>query len=295
MMGVVFELKQVTKVYSKFTLGPIDLKVPKGFATALIGSNGAGKTTLLDILVGDSRMTKGEIRYWNQGTDLEKNDIKEQIGYVSSSLYFPQNWTVKQVAESVSFAYEGFHRDRFHELCEAFSIDTEKAKKKLILNKMSDGNKMRMMLATVFARDTKVLVLDEPASPLDPVMRDELCNMFRDYIADGNGEKSILFSTHNIADMEYVTDYAIFMEHGKVIEEGFVEELKDRYCVVRGEMNQYNAAKKHLLYSTQNASNFEGLCNQVQRNRLLNLDLVIERPTLQQLSILLLKRAMKKA
>ena len=189
------------------------------------------------------------------------------------------------MAESVSFAYKGFHRDRFNELCEAFSIDTEKEKRKLILNKMSDGNKMRMMLANVFARDTNVLVLDEPASPLDPVMRDELCNMFRDYIADGNGEKTILFSTHNIADMEYVTDYAIFMEHGKVIEEGFVEELKDRYCVVRGEMNQFNTVKDHLLYSTQNATNFEGLCNQVQRNTLIDLDLVIERPNLQQLSL----------
>ena len=84
---------------------------------------------------------------------------------------------------------------------------------------------MKLMLANVLARDTNLLLLDEPASPLDPLMRDKLCDLIRQYLEAGNGENTVFFSTHNISDMENVTDYAIIMSHGKIIEEGFVEDL----------------------------------------------------------------------
>ena len=67
---------------------------------------------------------------------------------------------------------------------------------------------------------------------LDPLMREQLCDRMRDYLDEGNGEHSIFFSTHNIADMENVTDYAIIMEHGAIVEEGFVEDLKEEYVLV---------------------------------------------------------------
>ena len=83
---------------------------------------------------------------------------------------------------------------------------------------------MRVFLASAFARETDLLVLDEPGSSLDPLMRDRLCDRFRDYIDSGNGERSIIFSTHNIADMENAADYVIFMDNGKVVEQGFTED-----------------------------------------------------------------------
>ena len=74
---------------------------------------------------------------------------------------------------------------------------------------------MKLMLSGVFARETQMLLLDEPASPLDPLMRDVLCDMIRGYLEEGAGEKTVLFSTHNIADMENVTDYAVIVEHDR--------------------------------------------------------------------------------
>ena len=88
------------------------------------------------------------------------------------------------------------------------------------VKKLSDGNRMKLMLAAVLSRDTELLIMDEPASPLDPLMREQLCDRMRDYLEEGDGERSIFFSTHNIADMENAADYAVFMDAGKIIEQG---------------------------------------------------------------------------
>ena len=92
---------------------------------------------------------------------------------------------------------------------------------------------MKLALAAL-ARKTECLIMDEPASPLDPLMRDCLCGMIRQYLEEGGGAHRVLFSTHNIADMEHVTDYCVIMEHGTVVEAGFVEDLKGRICAREG-------------------------------------------------------------
>ena len=107
--------------------------------------------------------------------------------------------------------FAGFQKERFRELCEDMGISRSMTKS---VKKLSDGNRMKLMLAAVLSRDTELLIMDEPASPLDPLMREQLCDRMRDYLEEGDGERSIFFSTHNIADMENVTDYCLIMEHG---------------------------------------------------------------------------------
>ena len=101
-----------------------------------------------------------------------------------------------------------------------------KVDRKKKVSALSDGTKMKVILANVLARKTELLIMDEPASPLDPLMRDKLWEIIQTYIEEGHGERSVFFSTHNVSDMENVTDYAIIMEHGQIVEEGMVEDLK---------------------------------------------------------------------
>lgn len=213
--------KGLIKKYSKFTLGELDFEIPKGFSTALIGANGAGKTTLIDTLCGVTRSNGGEVTYFGIETDLDSPALRERIGYCSANNFFPMNFTAKDIASSMEIAYKGFNRAKFGELCKKFDIDSEHSKKPRAMFKQSDGNRMRTCLASVFSRETELLILDEPGSSLDPLMRDRLCDYMREYLDDNNGNKSILFSTHNIADMENIADYVIFMEKGKIIEQGF--------------------------------------------------------------------------
>ncbi|MDE7192689.1 MAG: ABC transporter ATP-binding protein [Oscillospiraceae bacterium] len=290
-MESIISVKGLTKKYSKFTLGAIDLEIPKGFATALIGANGAGKTTLIDTLCGVIHATSGEVTYFGKYNDVDSAELREKIGYCASTGFFPQGWKAKDIAISMEIAYKSFDRKRFEELCAQLEVDTEHTKKARPMYKQSDGNRMRTSLAAVFARETELLILDEPGSSLDPLMRDRLCDRMRGYLDDGEGEKSIIFSTHNIADMENAADYAVFMDIGRIIEQGFVEDLKEKYVLARGDADDYEGAKALLMSHNSNKTAFDGLALSENRGKLEELGAACERPTLQQLSIGLLKYA----
>lgn len=260
-------------------------------ATALIGANGAGKTTLIDILCGVTHKTAGDVVYFNEETDIGDPALRERIGYCASTAFFPLTFTAKDIAVSMEIAYKSFDRKKFAELCEKFEVDSENTRKPRNMMKQSDGNRMRTCLASVFARDTDLLVLDEPGSSLDPLMRDRLCDRMREYLDDGDGKRSIIFSTHNIADMENAADYAVFMDRGKVIEQGFIEELKEKYVIARGDAENYDKAKSLLLSGNHNRTTFDGLALAENAEKLAEIGVDSETPTLQQLSIGLLKYA----
>ncbi|MGN0153900.1 MAG: ATP-binding cassette domain-containing protein [Lachnospiraceae bacterium] len=280
----VIEMNNVTKSFKGFELNIPELKIPKGFATALIGENGAGKSTMINILAGTRLDYKGEVTYF----DGEEEDkvIRENVGYTGPGNYFMPHWTVRAVGEVSEILFDQFHKDRYEQLCQDLGVN----KKGKSVDKLSDGMKMKTMLAAVFARDTRMLLLDEPASPLDPLMRDKLCSMIRDYIDEGNGEKSVFFSTHNIADMENVTDYAMIMEQGKIVEQGFVEDLKEKYIVVKGEKKEADKAKDILWGFQKNSYGYEGLCPAKDLDKLAGMDIATETPTLSQISVAVMKK-----
>lgn len=281
----------LTKKYSKFTLGGIDLDLPAGFSTALIGANGAGKTTLIDILCGVTRRTSGEVVYFGGSKDIDDPALRERIGYCASNSFFPIGFTARDIAASMEIAYSGFDRAKFAELCDKFEVDSEHTKKPRSMMKQSDGNRMRTCLAAVMARKTDLLVLDEPGSSLDPLMRDRLCDYMREYLDEGDGARSIIFSTHNIADMENAADYAVFMDRGQVIEQGFIEDLKEKYIVVSGNSEDFDRAKSLLMSGSHNRTTFDGLALAENAEALAAMGVDSESPTLQQLSVGLLKYA----
>lgn len=292
-MEEVIKVSNLTRKYKDFSLGPVDLSFPKGFATALIGANGAGKTTLMDIICGITAKTDGTATYFGETDNADSGNIKERIGYCASQAMFPANWKVRDIALSMSLAFDKFSKDRFYSLLGELGVTDEKNSKKP-LSSMSDGMKMRVFLASAFARETDLLVLDEPGSSLDPLMRDRLCDRFRDYIDSGNGERSIIFSTHNIADMENAADYVIFMDNGKVVEQGFTEDLKDKYIALSAEPESLDKISPLLLCSSHSSSTATGLALAENKLKLEALGAVTERPTLSQLSIDLMKIAEEK-
>lgn len=290
----VIEAKNIYKKYKKFELNIPSLQIPKGFATALIGENGAGKTTLLNILTGVRLDYKGNIRYFGNYTDEDREngpEVKERIGFVGTANYYLPHWTIQQVEEVSGLLFQGFDKERFHKWCEELAVYTDVSEeKKKKVSALSDGTQMKLKLAGVMARDTELLVLDEPASPLDPLMREKLCSMIQNYVSDGNGEKSVLFSTHNISDMQQVTDYAIIVGNGGVIEAGFVEDLKEKYIVVKGDAKDTELARKVLFSITENPYGFDGVCLAENLDKLAGCSIETEIPSLYQISVAVMRQ-----
>lgn len=291
--------ENISKKFKTFTLDIPDLRVPKGFATALIGENGAGKTTLLNMLSGIRLDYKGELTFFDKYSSEEKErraDVKNRIGYTGTGRYYLPQWTVSDVEEISSLLFDNFDRDEFERYCRELAIFPDSPNGVALKKKcsaLSDGTRTKLMLAGVMARDTDLLLLDEPASPLDPLMRDKLCQMIGDYISDEAGGKSEMFSTHNISDMESITDYAIIMEHGNVVECGFVEDLKEKYILIKGDAQDAEAASKILYTMTKNPYGFEGICLAENLDKLAGMNVSKEIPSLFQISVAVMKNNTK--
>ncbi len=280
--------KNLVKKYKNFALNIENLEVPKGFATALIGENGAGKTTLLNMMAGIRLNFDGEFKFFDEQVDGSNPAARERIGYTAPSNLFLPQWTINQVAEMMTVLFDNFHEDKFNKILDELNVPVDGGKKKV--KELSDGNKMKLMLASMLARDTELLILDEPASPMDPLMRDKLCEMFREYLAEGEGQRSIFFSTHNVADMDNVTDYIILMEKGAVVETGFAEELREKYIMIKGEPDDYDKVKNVLIGGSKTRYGFEGLCLSTDLDKLAGVDIAAEAPTLSQICVNIMKQ-----
>ena len=284
--------KNLRKEYKSFALDIPDFKIPKGFATALIGENGAGKTTLLNMLSGIKLDHKGELTYFGKYNEKDrdrKEEVKNRIGYVSAKSYYLPNWTAEQIVELSEMLFSDFSRKEFLNWCDELALfegGSFDGKKKV--SSFSDGNQMKFMLANVLSRKADLLLLDEPASPLDPLMRDKLNSMIREYISKREGN-TVFFSTHNISDMESVADYAIIMAHGKIAEEGFVEDLKEKYILVMGETADLEKVKPFLYTCSENKYGFEGMILSKDAEKLTGFDVETEVPSLFQISVAVMK------
>lgn len=290
------QVKNLEKKYKNFELKIENLDIPKGFTTALIGENGAGKTTLLELLAGIRLRYQGEICYFgeyvNDDRDKPENEVRENIGYTATGDMFLPHWTVKQVREISELLFERFHPEQFERLCKELDILGKNGEKQKVKD-LSDGTRIKLMLASVLARDTKLLLMDEPTSPLDPLMREKLCRLLQDYLEEGQGEKTVLFSTHNISDMESITDYCVFLEHGRVVERGFVEDLKEKYVLVKGERRDLEKVKPVLYDLSEGKYGFEGICLAEALDQLAGLPIAKETASLFRISVAILKKHTK--
>lgn len=285
-MEYVITGNDIRKRFKGFMLDIPRLQIPQGFATALIGENGAGKTTLMNILAGIRQDHQGQIQYFAQKAGIDDAGIRDRIGYTGPGSYYLPHWTVKQVEDANRLLFARFQPDTYKNLCRVLAIPMDAGKE---VRNLSDGNRMKLMLAAVLSRDTELLILDEPASPLDPLMREKLCDLIRGYLVSQEGEWSVLFSTHNVADMENVTDYAIIMEQGQIVEQGFVEDLKEKYVLVKGDAEYADQTSSILVTQTRSRFGFEGICEAEKLDRLAGMNVAVETPTLSQICVAVMK------
>ncbi len=224
-MSNAIEITGLTKSFSKFQLGPVNLTVPRGSIYGFVGPNGAGKTTTLDLLLGMGTADGGHILV--DGLDHERDEVavKQKIGYVSPDLNF-QMWG--KVGNAIRFV-KGFHTSWDDRHCEhllkvfRLGIDDKIAS-------LSFGSKIKLALILALAWRPPILILDEPTVGLDAVARHELFAELLDSV--GKEDRTVIISSHALADVERFADRMGFIKDGRMLLEGETAELIQRYRMV---------------------------------------------------------------
>ncbi len=272
------EVKGLEKKYKDFALENISLELPKGFICGYVGQNGAGKTTTLDLITHQKKADAGVVKI--DGMEYQENPkkYKEMIGYVCDKCYFPNDFNLLDIKGVLKDFYETFDEDKFMNLCKKWDLPKKKKVKDY-----SRGMTIRLMFAGILARDTKLLILDEATNGLDPVVKQEILEILQDYIQDG--ERSVLFSTHILSDLEEIADFIFFLHNGKKVFFDTKEEIAEKYLLVKGGLEELTEAVSRKIKGLKKTSvGFEGII-EADDSVCVSQKCVLEKPTINQIVI----------
>ena len=222
------EIRNVSKTYDGFAIRDLDLVLPKGCIMGLIGKNGAGKTTLIKMLLGITKKETGSISV--MGTDSSSLDM-EDIGVVMDEAGFPECLTPSQLDNIMKNIYKKWDSRVYADYIKRFDLPKNKA-----FGEFSKGMKMKLSIAVAMSHAPRLLVLDEATSGLDPVVRDEILDIFAEFTRDE--EHSILMSSHIVSDLEKICDYIAFIKEGQLMLCEEKDVILQKYAMVRGTHDQ---------------------------------------------------------
>ena len=272
------EVRNVSKHYKNFSLENIDFVLPKGYIMGYVGQNGAGKSTTLNLITNLCKCSEGEIYVDGITCISDAIRYKESIGYIGDEFYYPANFTVRNIRGILKNLYPTFSVSKFDELLRGWKLS-----EKMKVKDFSRGMKVKLMFASVLARDTKLLVLDEATNGLDPVVRVDVLKLLQEYIADG--ERSVIFSTHILSDLEQIADYIFFIHDGKKVLYDAKDELLENYLLVKGERRAISTQlQKELIGIIDNAYGFEAILPS-ERADLLTSEFHFEKPTIDEIVV----------
>lgn len=204
------EIRNLTKTYPGFALDNLSLILPSGCIMGLIGENGAGKSTTIKLILDMIHKDSGSIIILGKDNTDGIELTKEDIGVVMDEVGIPECLTVKQVGKVMKNTFRNWDDAEYARLVQKLALPDQKQFKEF-----SRGMKMKLGIAIALSHNAKLLILDEATSGLDPVVRDEVVEMFSDFTRDEN--HSILISSHIVSDLEKLCDYVAFLHKGKLL------------------------------------------------------------------------------
>lgn len=234
MTNHILEIEGLQKQYpdSNFALQDVTFSVPYGSIMGFVGENGAGKTTTISTVLGTMYKDSGTIKLFGQEMTGEKPQLREDIGVVFDAVNFSGNLTLTQLAKVMSGVYKQWENQKFLDLLARFQLPTH-----LKIKTLSRGMTMKLAIAVALSHQAKFLVLDEATSGLDPIVRDEILDVFLDFVQDET--HAILLSSHITSDLEKIADYITFIHEGRTILTAKKDDLLYAYGILRCKAEQF--------------------------------------------------------
>jgi len=235
-MENILELQQICKSFPKsnFILDKLSFSLPYGAILGFVGENGAGKTTTIGCILNTVRKDSGMVKLFGKEMRDIDTDIREKIGVVYDGDNFPGFWTAKQLSQVMEGIYTQWDNALFQKYLEDFHLPVKQK-----IKNYSRGMTMKLAIAVALSHHPQLLILDEATSGLDPIMRDEMLDVFLEFVQEES--HSILLSSHITSDLEKVADYVAFIHNGKLIMTVSKNDLVYNYAVMRCKESQFLA------------------------------------------------------
>ena len=275
------ELSHVTKHFPGFTLQDLSLTVPSGTICGLVGENGAGKSTTIRLLMGALRPDSGTCTVLGaDSASPEFLSLKEDIGVVLDEAYFPESLNALQVGGVMAKTYRRWDGKQYQNYLTRFGLPEKKPFKDF-----SRGMKMKLAIAVALSHSPRLLVLDEATAGLDPIVRDEVLEIFNEFTREE--DHSILSSSHILSDLEKLCDYIAFLHQGRLL---FCEEkdaLLEQYGIFNDTAEQAEALMPEAIVSMETTP-YGGVRALVRRD-LAPVGFQLEKPTIEDIILALVK------
>jgi len=246
-MSAILEMQGLCKQYknSDFRLNNVSFSIPSGSIMGFVGENGAGKTTTIGCILNTLIKDSGTVKIFGKEMDTDSDDIRNDIGVVFDANSFGDNLTAAKIAKVMNDIYTKWDDDLYNSYLKKFKLP---AKKKI--KTFSRGMTMKLGLAIALSHRPKLLILDEATGGLDPVVREEILEIFLEFVHNEN--HSILLSSHITTDLEKIADYITFIHDGEIVLSQAKDNLIYNYGVMRCKASQFEALDKNDIISYRN-------------------------------------------
>lgn len=287
MMDLNMEIKNLSKHYDKFNLNNINFNVPKGCIMGLIGENGAGKTTTIKLILNLIKKDSGNINIFGLDNIEYEKQIKEQIGVVLDESYFHDTLTPLSISKIMSNVFSSWDDDLFEDYLRKFNLPKSK-----IIKDFSKGMKTKLSIATALSHRPKLLILDEATSGLDPIIRNEILDIFLDFIQEE--DHSILISSHITSDLEKVADYITFIHEGNIIFSETKDNLIYNYGLLKCKTSDFEKIdKQDIIRYRKNDFNYDVLVKNKQEMKIKYKNYIIDSTNIEDIMMLYIKGSRK--
>ena len=230
------EVNGLTKHYDGFTLDNISFSLPRGSIMGFIGQNGAGKTTTINSLLGIIGHDGGSIKMLGLDTSDKKNmqAVREDISAVFDELPLHEELNANHINIIMRDIYKGWDSGTYFAYLDRFNLPRKKP-----TGQFSKGMKMKLQIAIALSHNAKLLIMDEATTGLDPVVRNEILDIFLEYLQDDS--RSILMSSHITSDLEKIADSVTFIDNGKILLTGYKDDILFSHGLLRCTKAQFAA------------------------------------------------------
>lgn len=276
-------IKGLTKTFDNFKLNNINMVIPKGSIMGLIGENGAGKTTLIKCILNLIKKDSGNINVLDFDIDNSDGIYKEYIGVVFDECLFNEIYNSKDINKIFKGIYKNWNESEFFSYIKKFNIDEKKK-----IKEYSKGMKMKLSIAVALSHNAKFLILDEAMSGIDPIVRNEILDIFMDFIQ--NDENSILISSHITSDLEKICDYITFIHNGEIFASRNKDLFIEEYGILKCGNDEFqNIDKEDILSIRKNNFNVEILVDKKYKMKNKYKNFIIDNVTLEDIMMFVIK------